>query len=89
MYILLIISNFHALCLMQEVKDIEYLKKLGERIRIIRKERGFTQLDLAGKMDNYAEQIGRIERGEQNVSVCTLKKICESLNISMKELFDF
>jgi transcriptional regulator with XRE-family HTH domain len=47
-----------------------------------------TQLDLAVKMNNYAEQIGRIERGEQNVSICTLKKIAESLGISLKELVD-
>ncbi|WP_343604568.1 helix-turn-helix transcriptional regulator [Fluviicola sp.] len=74
---------------MQDVKDVVYLKKLGKRIRILRKERKMTQLDLAGKMDNFAEQIGRIERGEQNASVCTLKMIASALNISMKELFDF
>jgi transcriptional regulator with XRE-family HTH domain len=38
-----------------------------------------TQLDLAVKMNNYAEQIGRIERGEQNVSICTLKKLLNLL----------
>jgi len=74
---------------MQEVKDISYLKKLGQRIRELRKARNLTQLDLAGKMENFAEQIGRIERGEQNVSVCTLKKISDALEIEMKELFDF
>jgi transcriptional regulator with XRE-family HTH domain len=73
---------------MQEVKDVVYLKKLGERIRFLRQERCMTQLDLAVKMNNYAEQIGRIERGEQNVSICTLKKIAESLGISLKELVD-
>lgn len=74
---------------MQEVKDDEYLKKLGDRIRHIRKSKNMTQLDLAGKMDNFAEQIGRIERGKQNVSVCTLKRIANALDISMKDLFDF
>ncbi len=74
---------------MQEVKDIEYLKKLGNRIRELRKMQKMTQLDVAGKMENFAEQIGRIERGEQNVSVCTLKKIASALNITMTELFDF
>jgi transcriptional regulator with XRE-family HTH domain len=64
---------------MQEVKDVVYLKKLGERIRFLRQERCMTQLDLAVKMNNYAEQIGRIERGEQNVSICTLKKLLNLL----------
>lgn len=74
---------------MQEVKDSKYLKALGQHIRIIRKQMNMTQLDLACKMDNFSEQIGRIERGEQNVTVCTLKKIADALSIPMRELFDF
>lgn len=74
---------------MQEVRDDFFLKKLGNRIRLLRKERGMTQLDLAGKMDNFAEQIGRIERGEQNVSICTLVKIASALSIHLSELLDF
>ena len=74
---------------MQEVKDEIYLKKLGEQVRRFRKLKGLSQLDLAGKVDNYAEQVGRIERGEQNVTVCTLKKIVDALDITMSELFHF
>jgi transcriptional regulator with XRE-family HTH domain len=40
-------------------------------------------------MDNYAEQIGRIEKGQLNVTICTLKKIAQSLEISLSELLDF
>ncbi|MGI8951501.1 MAG: helix-turn-helix domain-containing protein, partial [Chitinophagaceae bacterium] len=61
----------------------------GEKIKTIRKEKGLSQLDLAMRMDNYAEQIGRIERGELNVSICTLKKITEALKISFGDLLDF
>jgi len=73
----------------QNVRDKTFLKKLGEKIKTIRKEKGLSQLDLAMRMDNYAEQIGRIERGELNVSICTLKKITEALEISFGDLLDF
>ena len=74
---------------MQNVKDKIYLKRLGNRIRTLRKERGLSQLDLGVSMDNYAEQISRIERGQLNVSICTLKKIAEGLEIPLYELLKF
>ncbi|RYY70046.1 MAG: XRE family transcriptional regulator [Chitinophagaceae bacterium] len=71
---------------MQHVKDPVLLKKVGSRIREIRKEQKLSQLELAVAMDNHAEQIGRIERGELNVTIGTLKKIAESLQISLSHL---
>ncbi len=72
---------------MQKVKDDIFLKNVGDTIRSLRKERGMSQLELGVKMDNYAEHIGRIERGNYNVKICTLKLIAESLNITLSELF--
>ncbi len=74
---------------MQNVKDKEFLKLLGLRIRFLRKLKNLSQLDLAVAMDNYAEQIGRIERGQLNVTICTLKKISEALEVSLSELLNF
>lgn len=59
---------------MQGVEDKKFLMKLAKRVKKIRSEKGLTQLDLVIKLNNYAEQIGRIERGELNSSICTLKK---------------
>lgn len=82
-------SSFPAFCNVQKVKDIDFLKKLGKRIRYLRLEKKYSQLNLAVKMDNYAEQIGRFERGQLNVSICTLKLIADSLDVDIQELFDF
>ncbi|RYY50482.1 MAG: XRE family transcriptional regulator [Chitinophagaceae bacterium] len=71
---------------MQHVKDPALLKKLGNRIREIRKERKLSQLQLAVAMDNHAEQVGRIERGELNVTIGTLQKIAISLNVALADL---
>ncbi|MBC7937236.1 MAG: helix-turn-helix transcriptional regulator [Rhizobacter sp.] len=71
---------------MQQVKDPIFLKKIGLRIRELRKQRHLSQLDLAVLMDNHAEQVGRIERGELNVTIGTLQKIAEGLNMSVSHL---
>ena len=77
------------LCRVQNVKDNKFLLKLGHRIKEIRIEKGLTQAEVGVGMDNYAEQIGRIERGQLNVTICTLKKIAESLEVPLTELFNF
>lgn len=71
---------------MQRVKDPVFLKKVGERIRQLRHEQHLSQMQLAVLMDNHAEQIGRIERGELNVTLGTLQKIAESLHVRISDL---
>ena len=48
-----------------------------------------TQLDLAIEMNNHAEQIGRLERGNVNFTICMLKSLCKAFGITEKEFFDF
>jgi transcriptional regulator with XRE-family HTH domain len=43
-------------------------------------------MELGVMMGNHGEQVGRIERGEVNVTICTLKIISESLRIKLTEL---
>jgi transcriptional regulator with XRE-family HTH domain len=73
----------------QNVTDRAFLIKLGQRIRQLRKDRNLSQLDVGVGMDNFAEQVSRIERGKINVTICSLKKMAETLNITLSELFDF
>lgn len=74
---------------MQNIHDKKFLKELGKHISFLRRNKGLTQLDLGIRMDNHAEQIGRIERGQLNVTICTLKKVAEALEMPLAELFDF
>lgn len=73
---------------MQNVKDEKFLKLLGKRIREMRLAKGLSQVDVGIAMDNYGEQIGRIERGELNVTICTLKKIAEALDTTLTDIVD-
>ena len=71
---------------MQNIKDPLLLNKIGLRIRELRKNQNLSQVQLAVLMDNHAEQIGRIERGELNVSISTLQKIAKSLDMTLTHL---
>ena len=71
---------------MQHIKDPQLLNRIGERIRSIRKQQNLSQARLAGMMNNHAEHLGRIERGEINVTITTLQHIATCLKIDLSEL---
>jgi len=48
---------------------MDVLKKFGERLKELRKERGISQEQLAFKADLHRTYISSIERGEQNISL--------------------
>jgi transcriptional regulator with XRE-family HTH domain len=73
----------------QNVSDIAFLKALGNRVREIRISQNLTQEDLGFKVGNSGKQIGRIERGENNVTTCMIYAITKALNISLSEFYDF
>ena len=60
---------------------------VGERIRNLRKERGWSQEELGEKADLHHTYVGAVERGEKNASIDTLDKIADALGIEMVDLF--
>jgi transcriptional regulator with XRE-family HTH domain len=62
-------------------------KRLGKRIKELRKEREMTQEDLAFKVAVDRSYMGFVERGEKNPTLDKLIKISQSLKISLSELF--
>lgn len=68
------------------MKDEVYLKKLGEKVERVRKEKGLTQKQLAEKLGTFHTQIGRIERGEVNVTINSLRRIAKELGLTLSEL---
>lgn len=73
----------------KNVADIVFLKALGNRVREIRIAQNLTQEDLGYKIGNSGKQIGRIERGEHNVTTCMIYSITKALEISLSEFYDF
>jgi len=63
------------------------LKSFGERIRQLRKEKGFSQEELADKAGVHRTYIGMIERAEKNITLINIEKIANALEVSIKDFF--
>ncbi len=64
------------------------LVDLGKRIQELRESKGFSQVDLAGKMLGKFDttNISRIESGRTNPTIFTLFRIAEALEVPLNEL---
>ena len=65
------------------------LINFGNKLRITRLAKGFTQEQLANELGIEISQISRIERGVINTSITTLYSISKVLNVDVSELFAF
>jgi len=63
------------------------IKDFGERLRVLRKERGYSQEGFAHAVDLDRTYIGGIERGERNPGLKAVLKIAETLALPPSELF--
>jgi transcriptional regulator with XRE-family HTH domain len=64
-------------------------KQLGRRIATLRQAAELTQAKLAEKSSYSIEFISLVERGINAPSVEGCERIAKTLNISIKDLFDF
>jgi transcriptional regulator with XRE-family HTH domain len=62
------------------------LVKIGKKIRDARKAKGFSQEDFAAIAKLGRTYMGRIERGEQNISIQNLITIALTLKIEIGDL---
>ena len=59
---------------------------LGDRIQQLRKERGWSQAELATRIDSDARQVSRYENNKITPSLDALARIAETLDISLDYL---
>lgn len=64
------------------------LKRIGINITRVRKEKGMTQEDLCGATEMDRSHLSEIENGKMNVTIKSLSKIAEALNVELKNLLD-
>ena len=62
------------------------LRQLGAAIRAARHERGLSQEALADAAGIDRSHMGKIERGERNVSVLNVARVATALNVSLASL---
>ena len=68
---------------------IDLYVKFGLNIVYYRKKKKLTQLQLAELVEVDRSHISAIELGKVGVSFDVLFKLCEVLDVSPKDLFDF
>ena len=59
----------------------------GEKLRQLRRERGFTQEEMALRAEITTSYYGQLERGTANPTIGTLNKICEVMGIALIDIF--
>lgn len=67
----------------------EFLKKLGLRIKFLRMSKGINQANLAAMMSTFENNLSNIETGKKNITIKTIYKIAQALDIEPSKLFDF
>ncbi len=70
------------------MNDEQLLNRIGLNVRVERTIKQLTQAQLAELIDVHEKYIGKIETGKQNVTVKTLNKIAQALNINIIRLLE-
>jgi len=69
-------------------EEREGLKRLGEKVKLIRKEKGLTLKELAHSIDKDPQSIHRLEMGAINPSYLYLQQLCKGLDVKIIELLE-
>ena len=63
--------------------------KVGKRIKELRNKLEISQEELAFRSEIHRTYIASLEVGKRNVSIETLEKVVNALEVSMSEFFKF
>lgn len=69
---------------MQNIKDDLLIKEIARQIKELRLSRNLSQEDVYLDTDIHC---GRLEQGKINVTVSTLKVLCDYFQISLSDFF--
>ncbi len=70
------------------MNDKELFDRIAFNIKVERTIKRLTQAKLAELIDVHEKYIGVIEAGKQNITLKTLNKIANALNIDISKLFE-
>lgn len=63
----------------------DLLIRLGDRIRKLRKKRGWTQVVMAEKVGLDRSFLADVERGKRNISVLNLDVIAKGFDLTLSQ----
>ncbi len=68
------------------MKNSAILRRFAKNVRALRREKGWTQEELARRADLHRTYIGSIERLERNVSLLNVERIAGALKVKATDL---
>lgn len=83
----LVSEKLHKFKLGEEFVDAADPVGLGKILAAARKKAGFTQVQVADKMDSNQGNIGRLERGENDPQWTTVCRYAEAIEMSIADIF--
>jgi transcriptional regulator with XRE-family HTH domain len=63
--------------------------KLGHTIKQIREEKGFTQQQIAERVNMHRSNYSKIESGQRDISIDALQIIARQFDMTLDELVNF
>ncbi|MBS1511654.1 MAG: helix-turn-helix transcriptional regulator [Bacteroidetes bacterium] len=74
---------------MDEINSNDFLKSFGKNLKKIREKKGVSLRELAASCNVDHSNIGKIEKGEFNITLLTILELSKGLEIHPKKLLDF
>ena len=69
-------------------RDQELLRDVGQRVAQARRDRGWTQEQLAEAIEVEPVSLSRLETGHRALSLSTLAQVAEVLGVGLGDLLD-
>lgn len=63
-------------------------KNFGDRVRKLRDEAGYSQESFADVVGFDRSYMGKVERGESNLTINNVARIAKALKLTLSELLD-
>ncbi|SDF81016.1 Helix-turn-helix domain-containing protein [Mucilaginibacter pineti] len=73
---------------MNEDRDLPRLTEIGEFLKILRKQKGLSQDQLAARCDLTKSNISNIENGKKDFNFTTFLEYAKGLQLPPKELLN-
>ncbi len=70
------------------MNDSQFLQEIGARIKKLRIDKNISQNELAMLCDFEKASMSRIESGQTNTTILTLRKICSALDVHICDLME-
>lgn len=68
--------------------DTAHRRAFGSRVSALRRQRGWTQEDLAERAEIHRSYIAAVETGLRNPTLDVIVKIAQGLDVPVRRLFE-